>query len=98
MLLFDDVRKVKNQLKLLDRYDIVLVKWEDIVSDNTWVSDVGIDEAKTAICYSIGFLMRVEERHIKLSFCYDFDAESGSVEVIPIGCILSIVRLEEENE
>ncbi len=98
MPVFDTIKRVRSQLKLLDRYDIILVKWEDIVSDNTWVSDVGIDEAKTAICYSIGFLMRVEERHIKLSFCYDFDAESGSVEVIPIGCILSIVRLEEENE
>ncbi len=98
MSLFDTVKKVRSQLKLLDRYDMILVKWEDIVSDSSWVSNEGIEDATTAICYSIGFLMRVEETHIKLSYCYDFNAESGSVEVIPIGCILSIVRLEEEDE
>lgn len=98
MALFDIIKKVRNQLKSLDRYDVVLIKWEDIVSDSSWVSDEGIDEATAAICYSTGFLMRVEENHIKVSSSYDFNAESGSIEVIPIGCITSIVRLEEKNE
>ncbi len=98
MTLLDRIRKVKKQLKLLDRYDIVSLKWEDIVSDVSWVSDEGIKEATTATCYSIGFLMQVEESYIKVSSSYDFENESGSVEVIPIGCILSVTRLETEDE
>lgn len=98
MSLFDTIKKVRNQLKTLDRYDMVLVKWEDIVSDSSWVSDEGIDDATTAICYSTGFLIRVEETHVKLSSSYDFNAESGSIEVIPIGCIISVIRLEEDKD
>ena len=98
MSLFSDIKKVREQLKPLYRYDMILVMWEDIVSDSSWVDKKGITDITTAVCHSLGFLIEVKERRIKLSSSYDFNAESGSIEVIPIGCIQSITKLEKEDE
>ena len=51
----------KEKLPEIDKknfpYKLVLVAWEDIVSSSDWENINKIKKAKTAICYSVGWLM-----------------------------------------
>ena len=81
------ILKIRKCLKDLKIYDIVLVYWDDIASDSSWLSFEARDKMTVYKCCSVGFLTHKNNCRIKISSSYIFSDDSGSAEVIPIGCI-----------
>lgn len=91
----DWIDAIVKKLEQLDKFDVVHVKWADIISDCSWVSTKDIEESEPAECHSVGYLISTNKYCIKISSSYDFDQNCGSIEVIPIGCIIDINLLME---
>ncbi len=87
------ILRIRKCLKGLDIYDIVLVYWDDIASDSSWLSSEARDKMTVYKCCSVGFLTHKNNCRIKISSSYIFSDDSGSAEIIPIGCITDIVYL-----
>ena len=43
-------------------YQLVVCYWEDIVGDASWADIVDIQKAKTAVCCSVGWLVKQDEK------------------------------------
>ena len=43
-------------------YQLVACYWEDIVGDSSWADIVDIKKAKTAVCCSVGWLIRKDDK------------------------------------
>ena len=93
----------KEKLPELDKkkfpYKLVLVAWEDIVSNSDWENITKIKKAKTAICYSVGWLMaetsKITVIMSDLSFEDNHEIElGGSYTTIPTKNVLSIKKIK----
>ena len=51
-------RKLPDLSKKVFPYDLVLAYWEDITSDSSWVDINDIKKSTTAICCTVGWLMK----------------------------------------
>ena len=80
-------------------YKLVLIAWEDIVSSSDWENINKIKKAKTAICYSVGWLMaetsKITVIMSDLSFEDNHEIEQGgSYTTIPTKNVLSIKNIK----
>ena len=80
-------------------YKLVLVAWEDIVSCSDWETINKIKKAKTAICYSVGWLIAETTKTTvimsDLSFEENHEIEQGgSYTTIPTKNVLSIKKIK----
>ncbi len=75
-------------------YDLIMVAWEDIVSSSDWESIVKISKAKTAICYSVGWLISKNSQTTVIMSDLSFEdnreiEQGGSYTTIPTKNVLS---------
>ena len=80
-------------------YDLVMVAWEDIVSSSDWESIVKISKAKTAICYSVGWLISKNSQTTVIMSDLSFEdnreiEQGGSYTTIPTKNVLSIKKIK----
>ena len=54
-------RKLPELTKKIFPYDLVIAYWEDIVSDCSWIDIHDIKKSTTAICCTVGWLVRQDE-------------------------------------
>lgn len=90
------ILKIRRQLRNIKKYDVVLVRWDDIVSDCVWVSATDMATMTAAKCVSMGILIEKNNSEIKISSSYNFEDASGAIEVLPIGCITNIDCLKHK--
>lgn len=83
---------IKQQIKKLQKFDIVSISWEDITAICEWLSKEQIKELQTLKCHTVGFFLGCDGDSVKISYSYQFDEDCGAVEIIPIGVILGITR------
>ena len=55
-------RKLPEVSKRIFPYDLVIAWWEDIVADSIWVSIPDIKKSTTAICCTVGWLMKQDDK------------------------------------
>ena len=55
-------RKLPEVNKRIFPYDLVIAWWEDIVADSIWVSIPDIKKSTTAICCTVGWLMKQNDK------------------------------------
>ena len=80
-------------------YTLSLVWWEDIVSESSWSDIVDIKKAKTAVCCSIGWIVKEESKSTILMADYSFEdnkeiKQGGSYTTIPTKNILKIKKIK----
>ena len=80
-------------------YTLNLVYWEDIVSDSSWADIVDIKKAKTAICCSVGWLIKHDADITVVMADYAFEdnkevKQGGTYKTIPTKNVLSIKRIK----
>ena len=80
-------------------YDLVMVAWEDIVSSSDWEYIAKIAKAKTAICYSVGWLISNTTETTVLMADLSFEdnqtvEQGGSYTTIPTKNVLSIKKIK----
>ena len=80
-------------------YTLNLVWWEDIVSESSWSDIVGIKKAKTAVCCSIGWIVKEDSKSTILMADYSFEdnkeiKQGGSYTTIPTKNILKIKKIK----
>ena len=83
-------RKLPEINKKIFPYDLVIAWWEDIVADSIWLDIPDIKKSTTAICCTVGWLMKQDEKVTILMS--DFNFESNN----PI--ILAQVFVKANNE
>ena len=80
-------------------YKLVACYWEDTVSDASWLDIVDIKKAKTAICCSVGWLIKNDDKVTVVMADYSFEEnkeikQGGSYTTIPTKNVLSIKKLK----
>ncbi len=80
-------------------YTLNLVYWEDIVSDSSWADIVDIKKAKTAICCSVGWIIKQDADRTIVMADYAFEdnrevKEGGTYTIIPTKNVLSIKKIK----
>ena len=80
-------------------YKLVLVAWEDIVSCSDWETINKIKKAKTAICYSVGWLIAESTKTTVIMSDLSFEdnheiEQGGSYTTIPTKKVLSIKKIK----
>jgi len=80
-------------------YDLVMVTWEDIVSNSSWEYISEIKNAKTAICISVGWLIEKNSNNTIIMADFSFEEneeikQGGSFTTIPTKNILAIKKIK----
>jgi len=80
-------------------YQLVICYWEDTVSDASWIDIVDIKKAKTAICCSVGWLIKNDDKVTVVMADYSFEdnkeiKQGGSYTTIPTKNVLSIKKIK----
>ena len=92
-------RKLPEINKKIFPYDLVIAWWEDIVADSIWVSIPDIKKSTTAICCTVGWLMKQDEKVTILMSDFNFESsgeikEGGGHTTIPTKNILKIKKIK----
>ena len=80
-------------------YQLVACYWEDIVGDSSWADIVDIKKAKTAVCCSVGWLIRKDDKVTIVMADYSFEdnkeiKQGGGYTTIPTKNVLSIKKIK----
>jgi len=80
-------------------YTLNLVWWEDIVSESNWADIVDIKKAKTAVCCSIGWIIKEDSKSTIVMADYSFEdngeiKQGGNYTTIPTKNILKVKRIK----
>lgn len=80
-------------------YDLVLAYWEDIVSDSAWVDLTDIKKSTTAICCTVGWLIKQDQDVTILMSDFNFETDKevkqgGGHTTIPTKNILKIKKIK----
>ncbi len=80
-------------------YTLSLVWWEDIVSESSWADIIDIKKAKTAVCCSVGWIIKQDSKSTILMADYSFEdnkeiKQGGSYTTIPTKNIISIKKIK----
>ena len=78
-----------NQLnKEEKKYPLIMVDWLDHTADARWVDD--IDDCKSEICRSIGWLIKEDEENIKVANAISRESGLGGIQVVLKNCVLDM--------
>ena len=80
-------------------YKLVTCYWEDIVGDASWADITDIKKAKTAVCCSVGWLVKKDEKTTIVMADFIFEDNSkikqgGGYTTIPTKNVLSIKKIK----
>ena len=93
-------RKLPELTKKIFPYDLVIAYWEDIVSDCSWIDIHDIKKSTTAICCTVGWLVRQDEDMTILMSDCSFEInnkeikQGGGHTTIPTKNILKIKKIK----
>ena len=84
-------------------YDLVIVYWEDIISNSEWTYISEIKKSKTAICKSVGWLVEENSKTTVIMADLGFEdnqeiKQGGSYTTIPTKNILSIKKIKLQEK
>lgn len=84
-----------------DKCNIVLISWEDIVSNPLWLSGKKLEKATTTSIKTVGFFLdTIKKNHIRILRIAHSIGEDGESDImtIPWGAIenIKIINLEEK--
>ena len=80
----------------LKKFDIVFVKWEDIVGSGGEWCHIDHDDTEPQLCYNIGFIyagMNKNSKTLKVCACISEGVISHR-DAIPKGCIKDVIILK----
>ena len=80
-------------------YKLVICNWEDIVSESSWADIIDIKKAKTAVCCSVGWLVKNDDKVTIIMADYSFEdnkeiKQGGSYTTIPTKNVLLIKKIK----
>jgi hypothetical protein len=92
-------RKLPEINKKIFPYDLVIAYWEDITSDSSWVDISDIKKSTTAICCTVGWLMKYDSNVTILMSDFNFENEKevkqgGGHTTIPTKNIIKIKKIK----
>jgi len=77
-------------------YTLVVVEWEDIVSDSSWMDDKEIEKLEPVVCRSVGWLLKKTKKLVFLGASVTNDGSVGDRTTIPKNVIRSIKEIPYE--
>jgi hypothetical protein len=87
------------QIKNWDRIKpatLLIVKWDDIVSDNSWLKDEVAQKYQPAVCKDVGWFINHDKLNMRLSSSVNNSGEKN-ITVIPKGCIRDVKIIKYER-
>jgi len=80
-------------------YQLVACYWEDIVGDASWADIIDIQKSNTAVCCSVGWLVKQDEKTTIVMADFIFEDNSkikqgGGYTTIPTKNVLSIKKIK----
>jgi len=86
----------------MKKYQLVLVKWVDIVSHSGWKTDEDFKQEKLAKVITVGFVIKKTKKVLKLGFGIEHGVNNEGYtlnqQIIPMGCILKIKKLKRYDK
>ena len=91
-------RKIPEVNKKDFHYPLVRIYWEDIIGETNWTDIVDIKKSKTAVCCSVGWLVKEDSKSTIVMADYSFEdngeiKQGGSYTTIPTKNILKIKKI-----
>ena len=80
---------MKINWKKLKPATLLLVTWDDIVDDASWLSDEKFQSMQPVICKSIGWFINHDKLNIRIAHSVTFDGDKSGT-VIPKGVIRNV--------
>ena len=68
---------------------LLLITWDDIVSDSSWLSDAKAQTYQPVQCKDIGWFINDDKLNVRLSHSVNIDGEK-TITVIPKGVIRDV--------
>ena len=92
-------RKLPEVNKKIFPYDLVIAWWEDIVADSIWVDIPDIKKSTTAVCCTVGWLMKQDDKVTILMSDFNFESnneikQGGGHTTIPTKNVLTIKKIK----
>ena len=92
-------RKVPEINKKIFPYDLVIAYWEDIVGSCEWSDIIDIKKSKTAVCCSVGWIVKEDSKSTVVMADYSFEdngeiKQGGNYTTIPTKNILKVKRIK----
>ena len=96
-------RKLPEINKKIFPYDLVIAWWEDIVADSIWLDIPDIKKSTTAICCTVGWLMKQDDKVTILMSDFNFESnneikQGGGHTTIPTKNILKIKKIKRRKK
>ena len=76
---------------------LLLVCWDDIVSDATWLKDAAAQTLDTPHCKDIGWFVNDDKLNIRITSSVNDYCEKN-VTVIPKGCIRKVKKINYKRK
>lgn len=76
----------------ITRPSLYVVKWQDILSDSTWVGG-NPEKVKPVICVTVGWVVHSSKRKVVMADSKSDDGDWGGITVIPTGVIVEKKRI-----
>jgi hypothetical protein len=80
-------------------YPLVRIYWEDIIGETNWSDIVDIKKSKTAVCCSVGWLVKQDSNSTILMADFSFEdnndiKQGGNYTTIPTKNVLTIKKIK----
>jgi len=72
---------------------LLLITWDDIVSDRAWIEDKKAQTYQPAVCKDVGWFLNSDKLNIRIFNSVNDNEEKG-ITVIPKGVIRKVQRIK----
>jgi len=90
---------MKINWKKIEPATLLLITWDDIVSDCSWLADVKAQNYQPTHCKDIGWFINDDKLNVRISNSVNSDGEK-SITVIPKGCVrfVQVIKYEKGDK
>ena len=72
---------------------LLIITWDDIVSDASWVKDVDAQKYKPILCKDVGWFINSDKLNIRITSSVNITGDKN-VSVIPKGVIRNVQKIK----
>jgi hypothetical protein len=84
--------KVKNWSKIKEG-TLLLITWDDIVSDSSWIKDINAQVYPPVCCKDIGWFVNDDKLNIRITTSVSSSGEKN-ISVFPKGVIRDVIKIK----
>lgn len=77
----------------IKEHTLLLITWDDIVSDSSWIKDINAQTYPPVRCKDIGWFVNEDKLNIRITTSVNTSGEKN-ISVIPKGVIRDVIKIK----